>query len=390
MRTQLSHLGQDEFSPTQATQASANSLASRHGPGTGPSGQASPGADAPVISLVGVRKTYGVGSAAVEALKGIDFAVWPNRLTAIVGPSGSGKSTLLNLLGGLDTPDTGQIRFGHHDLTAMNEAERTRFRADHIGFVFQFLNLLPGLTCAQNAMLGGVIAGMAPRAAQGRAAELLEIVGLGDKVHSSARELSGGQMQRVAIARALMNDAPLLLADEPTGNLDERNAEEIIALLHDRAVDGRAVVLVTHNNDLADRYGDEVHIVRDGLILNGSTPAAFGAAEPEHAASPPPAEPSQPSAAGVNGAVAEIEVRPVDDPKALLTLLRALEGCASGGEPPRLASVEDGSATLVLPAASRDETVAALAIRLAREFDGGVRVGDTQARRVVFELGAAR
>ncbi len=263
MTSQLSHPRQRQSSSAPVSPSNALSRPDRSGER---SGYVAPAGATPVISLIGVRKTYGDGAAAVEALKGVDFEAWPNRLTAIVGPSGSGKSTMLNLLGGLDTPDSGQIRFGHDEMTSMSEAERTHFRASHIGFVFQFLNLLPGLTCAQNAMLGGVIAGMSPRLAQSRAAELLDLVGLGDKVDKPARELSGGQMQRVAIARALMNDAPLLLADEPTGNLDERNAEEVIALLHERADDGRAVVLVTHNNDLADRYGDEVHTVRDGMI----------------------------------------------------------------------------------------------------------------------------
>jgi putative ABC transport system ATP-binding protein len=219
-----------------------------------------------VITLSGVRKIYGAGENAVEALKGIDFAVHPGRLTAIVGPSGSGKSTLLNLLGALDTPTSGHVVFEGQDLAALSEAERTRVRARNIGFVFQFLNLLPGLTCEQNVMLGGVIVGMEPREAKRRAGELLEMVGLADKRRRPARKLSGGQMQRVAIARALINDPPLVLADEPTGNLDEKNAEEITALLHERASGGRAVVLVTHNMDLAEQYADELLIVRDGQI----------------------------------------------------------------------------------------------------------------------------
>ncbi|MBK5230044.1 MAG: ABC transporter ATP-binding protein [Thermoleophilia bacterium] len=246
-------------------------------------------ADSPaVITLSGIRKTYGTGDNTVEALKGVDFEAHPNRMTAIVGPSGSGKSTLLNLIGGLDTPTSGSIRFEGRDITRLGEAERTRFRARNIGFVFQFLNLLPGLTCEQNVMLGGVIVGMPPREARSRAGELLEIVGLGDKRRRAARELSGGQMQRVAIARALINDAPLLLADEPTGNLDEKNAEEITSLLRDRATDGRAVVLVTHNSDLAERYADEVRIVRDGLINDQQS------AEIRELAPAPSAEPSAP------------------------------------------------------------------------------------------------
>jgi ABC-type lipoprotein export system ATPase subunit len=242
-----------------------------------------------VIALRDVRKVYGEGDNAVEALKGVDFTAMPNRMTAIVGPSGSGKSTLLNLIGALDTPTSGQIQFAGREITGLSEAERTRFRARNIGFVFQFLNLLPGLTCQQNVMLGGVIVGMAPGEAKRRADELLEVVGLADKRRQPARKLSGGQMQRVAIARALINDAPLLLADEPTGNLDEKNAEEITALLASRATDGRAVVLVTHNNDLAERYADDIKVVRSGQIHE--QPAAE-----IHQVSPPPAPPELPPA----------------------------------------------------------------------------------------------
>ena len=259
----------------------------------------------PVIALSGVRKTYGSGENAVEALKGVDFAALPNRLTAIVGPSGSGKSTLLNLIGALDTPTSGQITFNGRDLTSMSESQRTKFRAHNIGFVFQFLNLLAGLSCEQNVMLGGVIVGMKPREAKRRAGELLEVVGLGDKRRQTTRKLSGGQMQRVAIARALINDAPLLLADEPTGNLDEQNAEEIIALLRDRATDGRAVVLVTHNNDLAERYADEIKVVRSGLISD--QPTALLRKLPSAAAGPvpPPAGVAPASSAPAKSAMAD-------------------------------------------------------------------------------------
>jgi ABC-type lipoprotein export system ATPase subunit len=235
-------------------------------PGAGGTPAQADAAARPVIALNEVRKIYGEGENAVEALRGVDFTAMPDRMTAIVGPSGSGKSTLLNMIGGLDTPTSGRIEFGGRELTRLSEADRTKFRARNIGFVFQFLNLLPGLTCQQNVMLGGVIVGMAPGEARSRADELLEIVGLGDKRKQPARKLSGGQMQRVAIARALINDAQLLLADEPTGNLDEKNAEEITALLASRATGGRAVVLVTHNNDLAERFADDIKVVRDGQI----------------------------------------------------------------------------------------------------------------------------
>lgn len=291
----------------------------------------------PVISLCGVRKTYGGGENAVEALKGVDFEARANCLTAIVGPSGSGKSTLLNLIGGLDTPSAGTIGFAGRDITSLSERERTRFRARNIGFVFQFLNLLPGLTCEQNVMLGGVIVGMPPRAARRRAEELLEIVGLADKRRQTARKLSGGQMQRVAIARALINDAPLLLADEPTGNLDERNADEIIALLRDRASDGRAVVLVTHNNDLAERYADEIKVVRGGLIHEEPTAAIHQLSQP--ATGPGGGREVSGDSAGALGPFS-LELDPADDPDRMITGVALALARHSGGV--RLRLTADG------------------------------------------------
>ncbi len=300
----------------------------------------------PVIALKGVRKVYGSGENAVEALKGVDFEARADRMTAIVGPSGSGKSTLLNLIGGLDEPTTGRISFAGRDITSMSERERTRFRARNIGFVFQFLNLLPGLTCEQNVMLGGVIVGMAPRDARRRAAELLETVGLGDKRRATARKLSGGQMQRVAIARALINDAPLLLADEPTGNLDERNAEEITALLRDRASDGRAVVLVTHNNDLAERYADEVKVVRGGLIHNEAAAtlhplvdsvAAGGAASADRTSRGADVRAHAP---GPDAHSLRLEIDPADDPDRMITGIALALARHAGGV--RLRLTEDG------------------------------------------------
>jgi ABC-type lipoprotein export system ATPase subunit len=313
----------------------------------------------PVISLTGVRKTYGTGENAVEALKGVDFAAHPNRMTAIVGPSGSGKSTLLNLIGALDTPTSGRISFGGEDLTGMSEAERTKFRARNIGFVFQFLNLLPGLSCEQNVMLGGVIVGMKPREARRRAGELLEVVGLGDKRRQPVRKLSGGQMQRVAIARALINDAPLLLADEPTGNLDEKNAEEITALLHGRATDGRAVVLVTHNNDLAERYADDVMVVRGGLIHELQT-AELRELPPAGAGGNPPAA-GAPAAAPPADAVAEEQA----------------------GERP--AQRSPATRIALDPAAGTDELIAEVAMALARR-GGEVRLRQALDGRVEIEL----
>ncbi len=340
-------------------------------------------AEHPVIELVGVRKTYGDGSASVEALKGVNFQALPNRMTAIVGPSGSGKSTLLNMTGGLDTPTAGEIRFNGTRLDGMSETERTHFRAANIGFVFQFLNLLPGLTCAQNVMLGGVIVGMAPRMARRRAEELLATVGLGDKTNRLARELSGGQMQRVAIARALINDAPLLLADEPTGNLDEETAEEIMALLRDRADDGRAVVLVTHNNELAARYADEIKTVRGGLIHDGMLSSSQAAAE--HQADPQPLGAAQTSASPELLTLVEVEIGPLPDAQELLTVQRAVEELAAGGRASHLLKFDQRRATFSVPVDRRDEVVAGLATRLTGEA-GGVHIHEEPGGRIVLDL----
>jgi ABC-type lipoprotein export system ATPase subunit len=346
-------------------------------------------AQTPVIELVGVRKIYGEGDATVEALKGVDFRALPNRLTAIVGPSGSGKSTLLNMIGGLDTPTSGEIRFGGTRINGMSEHERTKFRAANIGFVFQFLNLLPGLTCAQNVMLGGVIVGMAPREARRRAEELLGVVGLGDKIDISARKLSGGQMQRVAIARALINDAPLLLADEPTGNLDEENAEEIMALLRDRASDGRAVVLVTHNNDLAERYADDIKTVRSGVIHDGIVRARDIAAQQAVAQSAlagqvAPTAPAVPLIDPTVGTI-EIEVGPVPDVEQLVDVQQTLREMTGDDPSTRLLRVEHQRATFAVPGVNRDAAVAALALHLAGG-EGGVHVAEDGPRRVVLDL----
>ncbi|MBJ7347313.1 MAG: ABC transporter ATP-binding protein [Thermoleophilaceae bacterium] len=346
--------------------------------------------EVPVVELRNVRKTFGSGTAAVEALKGLNFEARPDRMTAIVGPSGSGKSTLLNLIGGLDTPTSGKIFFQGRDLSGMTESERTRFRARNIGFVFQFLNLLPGLTCAQNVTLGGVIVGMAPREARSRAVELLEVVGLADKTHKLARELSGGQMQRVAIARALINDAPLLLADEPTGNLDERNAEEITALLQERATDGRAVILVTHNDALAQRYADDVKTVRDGRVLEDEPPEQIpNIAELAAVSSLPlPAAAVSPTVMALGGAGAttfELEIGPVGEPDDLLALQRTIEDCGGGSGLVRLVGVDQRNPTFSVPSVHRDQVIAHLALRLASE-NGGVHVRETADQKVVFEL----
>jgi ABC-type lipoprotein export system ATPase subunit len=219
-----------------------------------------------VFELQGVRKSFTLGGDSVEVLHGVSFTIDPGKLVAIVGPSGSGKSTLLNLLGTLDSPTAGQVVFDGRDVGGLSAAARARFRAENLGFVFQFFNLLPGLTSRQNVELAAAIAGQDRAKARARAEELLEAVGLGEQVDAPARNLSGGQMQRVAIARALVNGPRLILADEPTGNLDQRNAGQILELLRAQATGDRAVVMVTHDHELAELFADEIVSLVDGQV----------------------------------------------------------------------------------------------------------------------------
>jgi putative ABC transport system ATP-binding protein len=219
-----------------------------------------------VLELREIHKAYPQGGELVEVLHGISLEIQPGKLVAIVGPSGSGKSTLLNLIGALDVPSGGKLLFEGREIGDLGERSRARFRAEHLGFIFQFFNLLPGLSARQNVELAAAIAERERGAARAATAELLERVGLGERIDAPARKLSGGQMQRVAIARALVNEPRLVLADEPTGNLDQRNAHGILDLLREQASDERAVVMVTHDHDLAERYADEIVSLLDGRI----------------------------------------------------------------------------------------------------------------------------
>ncbi|HEX7293847.1 MAG TPA: ABC transporter ATP-binding protein [Solirubrobacterales bacterium] len=219
-----------------------------------------------MLDLREISKAYPIGGEMVEVLHGISLEIRPEKLIAIVGPSGSGKSTLLNLIGTLDTPSGGQLLFDGRDVGGLSQKARASFRAANLGFVFQFFNLMPGLTARQNVELAAAIGGKGGRASRQRAGELLEQVGLGDRVDAPARNLSGGQMQRVAIARALVNEPRLILADEPTGNLDQRNAAQILELLRAQATGERSVVMVTHDHDLAERFADEIVSLVDGRL----------------------------------------------------------------------------------------------------------------------------
>ena len=227
-------------------------------------------ANQPLVALEGVRKRYGAGTPReVEALRAVDLRVGAGEFAAIIGPSGSGKSTLLNLLGLLDRPTDGVIRLNGVDPNALRDRERTKFRGRTIGFVFQFHHLLPAFTAVENVLMPSWIErGRVDDARTERALSLLERVGLGGKARQPATDLSGGEQQRVAIARALLLQPPLLLADEPTGNLDTQSADRIFALFRsfNREL-GTTVLVVTHDPRLAARCDRVIELV-DGRIVD--------------------------------------------------------------------------------------------------------------------------
>jgi len=219
----------------------------------------------PIIETRDLWKIHPMDGTGVEALRGVNLAVEPGEFVALVGPSGSGKSTLLHLLGAMDTPTRGEVVFEGKNLAAFSDGERTQLRCRQIGFVFQTFNLLPTLTAFQNVELPLRLARVPTRERIPRARELLIQVGLGARTNHLPRQLSGGERQRVAIARALANHPKLLLADEPTGNLDSVTGKEIIALLQEVHRAGQTIMLVTHNADVAAQANRALH-VRDGAI----------------------------------------------------------------------------------------------------------------------------
>jgi putative ABC transport system ATP-binding protein len=218
-----------------------------------------------VVAADDVTRRYGEGETAVDALRGISLDVAQGQLTAVMGPSGSGKSTLMHILAGLDKPTSGTVTVSGTEITKLKDSELTKLRRRHIGFVFQFFNLLPMLTAEENITLPLSIAGEKPDAEYFR--DLIDKVGLGDRLHHRPAELSGGQQQRVAIARALVSRPTVLFADEPTGNLDSATGSEILALLRD-SVDAYAqtTVMVTHEPRAA-AIADRILFLADGLIV---------------------------------------------------------------------------------------------------------------------------
>lgn len=227
--------------------------------------QIQPGHRPPILDLVDVRKTYRAGDLEVEALRGITLRVHTGEHVAIVGPSGSGKSTLMHVLGCLDVPTSGTYSLAGVDVAGMGERELAVVRNRRIGFVFQQFNLLPKLSAWRNVELPLCYAGVDRAERRRRAVHSLERVGLADRVDHRPGELSGGQQQRVAIARALVTEPDLILADEPTGNLDSRSTEDVLGLFEELRNAGRTIVLITHDNDVATTAGRVLRI-RDGLL----------------------------------------------------------------------------------------------------------------------------
>jgi putative ABC transport system ATP-binding protein len=218
-----------------------------------------------IIHLEGIRKSYFMGKQELQVLKGIDLNIHTNEYVALMGPSGSGKSTLMNILGCLDSPSAGRYVLNGQDVSKMPDDNLADVRNKEIGFVFQQFNLLPRLTALENVALPLVYAGVSRKQRTDMAMDVIKKVGLEDRSHHKPNELSGGQCQRVAIARALVNNPSLILADEPTGNLDTRTSKEIMDIFSQIQAAGNTVVLVTHEEDIA-HYAKRIVRLRDGLI----------------------------------------------------------------------------------------------------------------------------
>ena len=220
-----------------------------------------------VIKLESVWKTYKMGNVEVNALQGLNLDVKEGEFLAIMGPSGSGKSTAVNMIGCLDVPTKGQIMLDQHDISKLSESELAQIRGRKIGFIFQQFNLIPTLSALENVMLPMIFQGVDEKERIGRATRLLELVELGDRLNHKPTELSGGQQQRVAIARALSNNPEVIIADEPTGNLDSKTGTIVLEFLHKlHKKEGKTIVMVTHDSNLS-RVAERIEFLKDGKII---------------------------------------------------------------------------------------------------------------------------
>jgi putative ABC transport system ATP-binding protein len=226
-----------------------------------------------LIEVQQVHKAYHTSAGDLLALDDVNFKVWPGEFLTVIGKSGAGKSTLINMITGIDQPSSGQIMIGDYQIHNMNEEQKAVWRGKHVGVVFQTFHLLPMLTCAQNVMLPMDFANLynSPREQKKRALMLLEQVGIAEQADKLPGAVSGGQRQRVAIARALANDPTFIAADEPTGNLDSKTANSVIDVLEKLALDGKTIVMVTHDNEMAARSTRTIHIA-DGKLINSQQP----------------------------------------------------------------------------------------------------------------------
>src|SRR5262249_51424774 len=230
-------------------------------------------ATTPVLEMNAIRKTYDTGKVKVEALKGIDLSISRGEFAAVVGPSGSGKSTLMNLIGCLDTATDGSYRLAGEDVAGLERDELADVRNRRVGFVFQNFNLLPQISAFENVEMPLLFGGVPPKKRKERVTELMSRVGLADRMDHKPTELSGGQMQRVAIARALAMDPDILLADEPTGNLDTTSGSDVMSIFSELWQQGRTLIVITHDLSLARRAGRIIE-VRDGRIIADGAAAA--------------------------------------------------------------------------------------------------------------------